>query len=333
MALNFRKSNRLGKYSGSNSKSGIPAKGVGVNKTATGRTSVRPHFKKQESPALKGNNEKEVIAMSIITIYATGAHKQKDKYGCYGVGLQTGKSKNVKEYVGQFDSQSVAETQLNILIYSIALALEKKNVAEIKVISDFTLIKNINDGTLKQWEKQDWLKENGNPISQAELWKELLNLIQNDAITFSLMKESDEKMTAIAKKVRAETRKAKNTEPLFEEITEEHTTVTESKQENVPESVPEEEILASEPVKVEEIKAEPPVMETVKKEEIPVALVEETKITSLSEDSTITIDANLKKECEKLFEEIGLPLDVAVTLLLKHTLREKGLDFNLKLGD
>lgn len=291
--------------------------------------------------------------MATATIYATGTHKQKENYGCFGVGILSGRAKKTKDSIGQFDSQSKTETQLNILIYAVALAVEDETVDEIKVFSDFALIKNITDGSIDLWESNNWKKEKGTALNHVELWSELFDLLQKFDIAFSFVDATDKKMDLILKKVKSETKKEKKTIALFEDEAVDVDEVTESTKANEEKIIPikvepkqtkqkkqVKEVLVATSSKTEEKEASTPVVveesisqaeKRVKSATVPTEKIEKNMF--VPEDSTIKIDAELKAECEKLFGELGMPLEVAINLFLKDSLRKKGLTINLKLDD
>ena len=46
--------------------------------------------------------------------------------------------------------------------------------------------------------------------------------------------------------------------------------------------------------------------------------------------TTIRIDNDLKKECDLIFEDLGLNMSVAITLFLKQVVKTRGIPFELK---
>lgn len=46
--------------------------------------------------------------------------------------------------------------------------------------------------------------------------------------------------------------------------------------------------------------------------------------------TTIRIDDDLKKECDLIFEDLGLTMSTAMTLFLKQVVKTNGLPFELK---
>ena len=45
----------------------------------------------------------------------------------------------------------------------------------------------------------------------------------------------------------------------------------------------------------------------------------------------VRIDANLKKEAERIFKELGLNMSTALTVFLRQTVRSNGIPFDMRL--
>ena len=45
----------------------------------------------------------------------------------------------------------------------------------------------------------------------------------------------------------------------------------------------------------------------------------------------VRIDANLKKEAEQIFNELGLNMSTALTVFLRQTVRSNGIPFDMRL--
>ena len=45
----------------------------------------------------------------------------------------------------------------------------------------------------------------------------------------------------------------------------------------------------------------------------------------------VRIDANLKKEAEQIFKELGLNMSTALTVFLRQTVRSNGIPFDMRL--
>lgn len=262
--------------------------------------------------------------MSTATIYATALHKQKEQYGCYGISILKDKARKTKDYTGQFPSESKTASQLSALVYAISLVKDMGDVEEIHLISDLSLIEKIYNGTIDEWERNDWKKANNLPVSQSELWKEIFDLMQVSDLTFSPVGKNDGKMDNIIKLCKSETRKTKNLKPLFKGA------LVEEKIESPVEVAKEMPVAKVTEMPKESKKKKVEKVLTVEAETL---RFEETTAKTSGNAGVITVDAQLKSECDLLFREIGLDLDTAVNLFLKHSLRKKGLTLDLKLDE
>ena len=50
-----------------------------------------------------------------------------------------------------------------------------------------------------------------------------------------------------------------------------------------------------------------------------------------STNINVRTDSDLKNKAEKIFEELGLNMSVAINIFLRQTIRENGIPFSLKL--
>ena len=46
---------------------------------------------------------------------------------------------------------------------------------------------------------------------------------------------------------------------------------------------------------------------------------------------SMQVDSNIKKQCEELYEELGMDLSTAIQVFLRQSIRTGGLPFELKL--
>lgn len=259
--------------------------------------------------------------MSTATIYATGIHKPKESKANYSYGILKGRAKKPKKIIGQIESTSRIESQLNILLFGIQLVLEDSAVEEVKVISDFALIEKITDGTIEQWAIDNWEKPNGKPIPQAELWQEIFTALQKFEITFSTATDNDGNMAEIIKSAKDSGKKKL---PPAEKV------------EVTPEAESEVEPIIAEQKEEEEVAAatSQESSKTATKENVKSATVSENKIQPeavLSTKNSITLDGELLREAELLFGKLGLTTEQAVTVYLKHSIRNQGISLDLRL--
>ncbi len=272
--------------------------------------------------------------MSTIQIYATAKHKQKENVGCSAFHVFNEKTEKSTEKVNQFDSEGKIFTQLSTLIQSISSVKKEKDVDEVKLYTDFSLIQDFLNGSVMDWERNNWARESGRPIPHAELWKEFSDLCVEYNIQLIATEETDKTMADLSKKVLNESRKVKKptarkgkqaktkeipVAPVVEEVAEKVKEIpkksTAKKEKVAPKTPPKEEVPVPTPVPVTA-----PVQE---------AVVE--KVVATNSNSTVILDAELLKNCDVLFEEIGLDTQTAITMFLKDSLRKQGLTLDLKI--
>lgn len=282
--------------------------------------------------------KKEVKTMVTMTIYATGKYKPKEKVGCSGYKVFKGSSQKPTEKVSQFDSESKIFTQLSALIQSISTIKKEKNVDEVKLFTDFSLIQDFLNGSVLEWERNNWARTSGRPIPHAELWKELSDLCVEYNIQMIATEDADDKMADLSKKVQNESKKPmktpakKETKPKAKTEVKKNSAppvvkeVAEKVKETPKKSTAKKGKVATKPVKKEVAPIPTPVTEPAPKKE---TVVE--KVVATSTEPTVKIDADLLKNCETLFGELGLDVNTAITMFLKDSLRKKGLNIDLKL--
>lgn len=272
--------------------------------------------------------------MASATIYLSAHHKVKENYGCFSISLLKKNAKKAIEKVGQFDSPTKNYTQLSTLIYSLSFLESSTNIEDVIVYTEFALVKIFTDGSVFDWHKDNWAKPDGSPNPEADLWDELFSLVVNYNISFETPDKDDEKMKAVLRTLKNESKRPKKTQGVLEETTKTNKAEpikVEAKKVAGKKS-------ASQSSKLEKEAEMPKVEEKVlvkeeTKEESKVTPMESLVKSKTTAQDTISIDLALKAECEKLFGQLGLPLEVAVTLFLKHSLRKNGLTLDLKLEE
>jgi DNA-damage-inducible protein J len=55
-------------------------------------------------------------------------------------------------------------------------------------------------------------------------------------------------------------------------------------------------------------------------------------ITMATTNLNVRIDADLKKQSEKIFNELGLNMSTALTVFLRQTVRSRGIPFDISLN-
>lgn len=122
------------------------------------------------------------------TIYFTATQKQGKNIGYFASSVVKNKGKKAKLQSGIFLSANRNESQLKALIHTINLigAMDEMNV-----YSDSNIVEQFLSGTVAGWNLDDWCKDNGKPIDNMELWKELDRLVDLYEITFHRANKSE----------------------------------------------------------------------------------------------------------------------------------------------
>lgn len=299
-------------------------------------------------------------------IYTTAVHKPKENHGIFAYTVFRESKKPVEKTI-QFECESRIELQLNALIQSITAVKSSSDLQEAILITDFALVKQILDGTAYEWERNDWVKDKDQEVPCSSLWQKLLDLVDEYNIGFELADKSDETIKILTKAVKDKGPKntksqgngkiLKISESKIPETMEE---LVESEKKETPKNDKVEKVTKSKKVPVtaqpvEKINISPEkekntLPETSVPEEMtefssPSIVEKRVKSSTVSNtvigdsvlpqsvENVINVNSELKKQCEVLFQEIGLDLDTAVTLFLKHSLRKNGLTLDLKLKD
>lgn len=269
--------------------------------------------------------------MATITIYATAKHKQKESMGCSAYQIFKGKSKKPSEKLNQFQSESKISTQLSTLIQSVQSLKSSDGIEEVKLHTDFSLIQDFLNGTVLDWEKNNWARPSGRPIPHADLWKEFSDLCSEYNVQLIATEEADENMADLSRKVLNESKKSNKT--TGKKSAGKNKTTPLPTLENEIDNTPLEnqlqlpEVLAPAMVEIEKEISTPKVASPSKPVSTSTEEVSE-KITKKI-GGNIKVDESLKQECEELFQKIGFDVDVAVTMFLKHSLRKNGLTLDL----
>lgn len=259
--------------------------------------------------------------MSKTTIYATGNHKGKEEKGRFAFTIYKKNGKKPNDEVGEFYSDSKTSTHLNILIRSLKLAKESSVSDEIVVFSDFPLVKKFIDGSIDELEINNW-KKGARTISYAKVWEELFNLTQELNVVYRDGEKEDERMKHVWKLLKTGGKQS----------------VKYSKVVAIDKKLEETEKEVVSPVESEEVVMDEPLpisFDLIKKRVLGSTLTNVDLVGKVMEAdlSTIKVDPKLRKECETLFQEIGMDLDVAINVFLKHCIRNKGFTFDIRLKE
>lgn len=272
-------------------------------------------------------------------IYATGNHKGKEEKGHFAFSIYKKNAKKPMDQVGEFESETKTSTHLTILIRSIKQAEETVKAEEYTIITDFPLVKKFMDGSIEELESNDW-KKGPRTIPFATMWAELYNLTQEYNITYKEADKDDEKMKHLAKLIKygkKSTEKEKVTSRLartMEQGKPQAYPMTPQPFLEIPES-PSKEEESVEHLEAPEEETTPISFDLIKNRVLGSTLTNVDLVGKVMEPdhSSIKIDPKLRKECAVLFDEIGMELDVAINVFLKHCIRNQGFTFDLRLKE
>lgn len=261
--------------------------------------------------------------MSNTTIYATGNHKGKEEKGRFAFSIYKKNGKKPNDEVGEFYSDSKTSTHLNILIRSLKMAKETSISEEVVVYCDFPLVKKFIDGSIDDLEINDW-KKGVRTIPYAKVWGELFNLTQELNVVYREVEKDDEKMKYVTKLMK---NGGKIPTRLGKIVT--------NQQKNLPAKEKNEESYQGEESEHSEEEVMPISFDLIQKRVLGSTLTNVDLVGKVMEPdlSSIKVDPNLRKECQILFEEIGMDLDVAINVFLKHCIRNQGFTFDIRLKE
>lgn len=120
-----------------------------------------------------------------VTIYTDGGARFNPGPGGYGI-VQIYRGKR-KEMSGGF--QHTTNNRMELMACIVALReLEQRN-KPVTLYSDSSYVVNgIVRGWAKNWRKKNWVKSDGKPAVNPDLWAELLDLVEDLDITFKWVK-------------------------------------------------------------------------------------------------------------------------------------------------
>lgn len=280
--------------------------------------------------------------MSDIIIYATATHKRSENLGYCCISTQNnGKAKPVLMQE-KFESSTNVETYLKTL--SLAIKNLPKSNEDILIYTDLAVIQKLKDGTVDQWAENHWI-HNKKEVKHADLWEELYLLTMEHEIHFQTSNVDDGIMEDLTKTLshwiktgKSTSRKAAHTETP-EKVKAEPSrrkkvvakkpvaVVPEKLTEDVPKKIPEK---ANKTKKEKKVPVNNTLFTESKTAEVLKSMATAEKTESVK--NSISVDSKLYHECDTLFADLGLDVNIAVTMFLKHSLRKQGLTLDLKLG-
>jgi len=120
-----------------------------------------------------------------VTIYTDGGARYNPGPGGYGI-VQIYRGDR-KELSGGF--QLTTNNRMELMACIVALRELEHRDKPVTLYSDSSYVVNgIVKGWAKNWRKRDWIKSDGKPAVNPDLWAELLDLVENLDIAFKWVK-------------------------------------------------------------------------------------------------------------------------------------------------
>jgi ribonuclease HI len=144
--------------------------------TAKSQTNTKSNTKKYPTPKLVNN---------CIEIYTDGGAINNPGPGGYGVVIVV--DGNETELSGGYTHTTNNRMELMACIKGIESLTDKSR--PIALFSDSSYVVNgISKGWAKGWRKRNWMKSDGQPAINPDLWEQLLDLTENLEISFHWVK-------------------------------------------------------------------------------------------------------------------------------------------------
>lgn len=256
--------------------------------------------------------------MSTIKLYTTAIHKQKENCGYYNISIWKNKAKSPVEINGVFDSKGRPETQIRTLITAIITVDQQESPEEMEIYCDLPMVEGIIDGSIETWQENKWYKSKGNKMPNAVLWQELYELLESMNLTFHMVDTSDSKLASALKSIENHTKVA--LKPLK---------ISAVKEKTAKESNKGKKEAKKSPSKTQTTSVKTAMKPTVKNasDTVKPSTQKETGATT----EQVNLDSALKKQSDDLFQALGMDTETAVTMFLKHALRNQGIALDLNL--
>lgn len=119
-----------------------------------------------------------------IELYSDGSADPNPGKGGYGVILRH------NNYVKEFSEGFLCTTNNRMEQLGVIVGLEKLNAPSIvDVYTDSSYVVNsITKGWVYTWKARNWVKPDGKPVINADLWQRLLSLLEKHKVTFHWIK-------------------------------------------------------------------------------------------------------------------------------------------------
>jgi ribonuclease HI len=121
----------------------------------------------------------------VIIVYTDGGSINNPGPGGYGVVIE--KDGNRQELSGGF--RHTTNNRMEMMAAIVALRTLQNCGKKIFLYSDSSyLVNGISKGWAKKWRSKGWLKSDGQPVLNIDLWKELLDLLTEVKVSFNWVK-------------------------------------------------------------------------------------------------------------------------------------------------
>lgn len=108
------------------------------------------------------------------------------------------------EHQREISGISPETTSIRIQLEAITEALKALKVAgtyQILVKTNFPLVVQSMPNRASRWEQNNWLRDNGEAIQHADLWKQILDMSKRHNITWEKLAQDDEAILALQSKI------------------------------------------------------------------------------------------------------------------------------------
>ncbi|MCA1787801.1 MAG: ribonuclease HI [Desulfobacteraceae bacterium] len=140
----------------------------------TGRKKADSSRKSRNNGPAVSNND---LPDDTIVVYTDGSAIGNPGPGGYGVVLQDKEDGPARELSGGYNHTTNNRMEMMAVIKALE-ALEETRSPVILHSDSKYVVDAVNKGWAKKWQQRNWYKSDGNPALNADLWKQLLPLVQ-----------------------------------------------------------------------------------------------------------------------------------------------------------
>lgn len=139
----------------------------------------------RQQPAAKKPHVAPPVPEDAILVYSDGGARNNPGPGGYGVLIVDGSQR--REISGGFSHTT--NNRMELMGCIVALRYLADDNRPICLYTDSSYVVNgISKGWAKNWRRKGWIKSDGKPALNPDLWDELLQLTERRAITFNWVK-------------------------------------------------------------------------------------------------------------------------------------------------